>query len=734
MGVATCYWTIFDATAGVAQAYTYAYMYTLRSIMLVIAPICFLRYMLYLSGAKFANKKAIRLLFWIIPISDIILLVTNPLHRLIFAKDGFPLPEYGTLFGYHAAIAYVAILIGVVLLFRYIAVEKPPWLFAAGWILSCMIPIVVNVLFTFGVISLDQDVAPFGFALIFILFSLYSYRSRLSNLRTTALGDVFNSYKNAIVILNSNNVIEDVNAAFRSYFPGVDIMPQKTNIRELYAYFEAMAKDEDSAALFEAAREDGMYMASGEYVFGAEGSKNITFDVGRQDVKSAGGRKTGYLLTFSDISEYRSMIKEINDQNERLALLRDSAEEASAAKSTFLASMSHEMRTPLNAIIGLSELVLRKDLEASTHDSIEKVYDSGKNLLATINDILDIAKIEAGHLELVPVEYDTATMINDAVNLNKVRIGTKPIEFLIKSDPALPKRLYGDELRVRQVLNNLLSNAIKYTKEGEVELSVTVVDSPALEAGREGAVGRRGDEIRIKFSVRDTGIGIREEDMPQLFAEYQQFDKKANRKVEGTGLGLPISGRLSELMGGEIEVESEYGKGSIFSVELHQTIVDATPIGMATSAALKNSSYSVDRRAKADNFTFTPMPYASVLIVDDMEINLEVAKGMLEPYLLHIDCAEDGAKAVKLVRDGNRNYDLIFMDQMMPGMDGIEAVRVIREEIGTDYAQSVPIVALTANAMSGSKEMFLEKGFQDFLAKPIDPKQLNEILINWIVR
>jgi CheY-like chemotaxis protein len=305
------------------------------------------------------------------------------------------------------------------------------------------------------------------------------------------------------------------------------------------------------------------------------------------------------------------------------------------------------------------------------------------------------------------------------LNLNKVRIGSKTIELIINADPTLPQRLFGDELRIRQILNNLLSNAIKYTISGTVELKIAVES-------------KSPDAVNIKFSVIDTGIGIRTEDIPALFSEYHQLDLESNRHIEGTGLGLPITARLTELMGGKIEVDSKYKVGSTFSVELTQAVVDAAPIGDETAAALKNSSYSEDRKASADSLVITPLPDANVLVVDDVEINLEVAKGMLEPYKLHVDFAFDGAEAVDIVRNGETHYDLIFMDQMMPKMDGIEAVKVIREDIGSEYARTVPIVALTANAMSGTREMFVENGFQDFLAKPIDPKAMHDIITKWI--
>ncbi|MDR0887018.1 MAG: response regulator [Clostridiales Family XIII bacterium] len=382
--------------------------------------------------------------------------------------------------------------------------------------------------------------------------------------------------------------------------------------------------------------------------------------------------------------------------------------------------------------MGLSEIVMRYDLDDSVRDAICKIHESGKNLLYVINDILDLSKIESGHMELVPVEYDTAAMIHDAVNMNITRIGDKPIKFILNTDPSLPQTLYGDELRVRQILNNLLSNAIKYTKAGEVELSIQVLAEPTFDAFSKGYAGRKGDDITLKFTVRDTGMGIRQAEMPQLFDEYEQADAKANRAIEGSGLGLPIMKHLTDLMDGKIDVESEYGIGSSFSVTLKQEISVGRPIGIGTVRTLKENRYAVDPTMCTDRRQYTPLPHAHVLVVDDIEINLEVARGVLEPYQLHVDCVTSGAEAVSLVRHEKIHYDLILMDHKMPQMGGCETVRIIRDEIDTDYARSVPIVAFTASAMNGNREMFLKEGFQDFLVKPIELKKLDDVLMTWI--
>ncbi len=395
---------------------------------------------------------------------------------------------------------------------------------------------------------------------------------------------------------------------------------------------------------------------------------------------------------------------------------KDKAEAASRAKDDFLASVSHEIRTPLNAIIGLSELELRKEHSAQTYDNFEKIYTSGYTLLSIINDILDISKIESGHFELVDAPYDVPGLINDAVRLNAVRIGSKPIIFKVEVDPQLPSKLFGDALRLKQILNNLLSNAFKYTQEGHVLLQIFW--QPA--------------EGMVRFVVSDTGVGIRKEDFDKLFAKYSQIDTKVNHHFEGTGLGLTICKNLVTMMGGTISVESDYQQGSKFSVLVPQQLVGQTKIGAKTARALMNFQYMTPHPTLYGAIDYQ-LPPGRVLIVDDVSTNLDVAQGMLAPYGLQIECVTRGAHAVERIRSGAEPYDLIFMDHMMPEMDGVETVRVIREEIGTAYAQKVPVIALTANAVVGTEEMFLKNGFQGFLSKPLDAMKLDKTLRTWIV-
>ena len=392
---------------------------------------------------------------------------------------------------------------------------------------------------------------------------------------------------------------------------------------------------------------------------------------------------------------------------------RYEAENATKAKSEFLATMSHEIRTPLNAIIGITQIELQQNgLPAGYATALDKIYTSSNNLLGIINDILDMSKIETGKLELNPNEYDLPSLINDTVQLNIVRIGSKPIRFRLDLDETLPSRMYGDELRLKQILNNLLSNAIKYTEKGHVSLSVShaVTD----------------DWITLRFAVGDTGQGIKPKEREQLFTEFSRFNAVTNRTTEGTGLGLSITKRLLEMMDGSITVESEYGSGSVFTAEIRQKAVDCPPVGAELAKKLRNFTFNGDRKDVKLKITRDPMPYGNVLVVDDVDTNLFVAEGLMSFYGLDVETADSGFATIDKVTSGHF-YDIIFMDHMMPGMDGIETTQKLRA-MGYNGA----IVALTANAIVGNEEVFAQNGFDGFISKPIDAQQLNLVLNRFV--
>lgn len=489
-------------------------------------------------------------------------------------------------------------------------------------------------------------------------------------------------------------------------------------------------------------------------------------------------------------------------------------EKASHMKSDFLANMSHEIRTPMNAVMGLADLALREEMSLAAREYIHQIKASSKNLLVIINDILDFSKVESGKMDIVEVEYEPLSLINDLTSVVNSRIGSKPIEFTMDIAPDLPQSLYGDSVRIHQIILNLLTNAVKFTRQGEVHLKIDFDR-------------KNNDTVIMKTEISDTGIGIKKEDMHKLFNSFQQVDSKRNRNIEGTGLGLAISQQLLALMGGKISVESEYEKGTTFFFELPQKIIDATPIvpklkksfktailvsnryveaqlkrdlnwigaeyiDLANDGSyedlhvdylivekvflnqtlhdiLKNNMniqclvladydsldavdtpnvrviskpvYSLSlynamgiqeinfegSRSENDSFTFVA-PDAHILVVDDNSVNLTVASGLLEPIKMRIDTASSAAEAIEKIH--HVKYDLIFMDHMMPEVDGVEATHIIRRLVPS--YNDVPIIALTANAIGNAKEMFIKEGMNDFVAKPIDVKDAVAKLRKWL--
>ncbi|MDR2717484.1 MAG: response regulator [Treponema sp.] len=513
----------------------------------------------------------------------------------------------------------------------------------------------------------------------------------------------------------------------------------------------------------------------------------------------------------------------------RFSAAKMRADKDSKSKSSFLASMSHEIRTPMNAIIGMAELLLRGELSPEARDHAQDIKHAGNNLVSLINDILDFSKIEAGKLEIISVKYLLLSLINDTVNIVCMRIGEKPLQFLTNIDGNIPNGLIGDEVRLRQILLNLLSNAVKYTEKGHISLTITIQE-------------REAEQIWLKIVVADTGKGIKPEDQEKLFGEFVQVDTKRNRSIEGTGLGLAITRRLCLAMGGNISMESEYGKGSVFTVIIPQRIDSDIPFAAVEKPENKKVLVYEDRAVYAESVrwslenmnvpytivtnqndfaaalrrekwfyvfsgyglheiikplleqpdtafpgckkpplalmvewgteTFIPnvrsvslpvqslsianvlngkaddkgyaensgairfsFPHARLLVVDDIATNLKVAEGLLAPYRAAVDTCLNGLQAIEMVQQ--RDYDLILMDHMMPEMDGIEATAIIRKsemenEKSGNSKKQIPIIALTANAVVGMREMFIENGFNDFLAKPIDVSKLDEVLDRWI--
>jgi signal transduction histidine kinase/AmiR/NasT family two-component response regulator len=406
---------------------------------------------------------------------------------------------------------------------------------------------------------------------------------------------------------------------------------------------------------------------------------------------------------------------ELEERGHELEIQKAAAQTAYKVKNRFLANMSHEIRTPLNAIIGLSELELAKSHTEESLDNLQLMNRSGSALLGVINALLNISNIESGELELKCAPYSLAELIHNAVSFATTCLGKKKVSFKLALDKQLPANLFGDMQRVRQVLDNLLSNAVKFTREGSITLLIGFAQSSP-------------EAIKLFIEIRDTGTGIKNEQLAKIFTEYNQIDTASPEG--GTGMGLIVSRKLAEMMGGTILAASKYGEGSTFTMMILQEISGDELIG-ADAEKLEKFTYE-SKPSHQDQKKQLMLPYARVLVVDDVPTNLAVARGVLKRYCITVDTASSGKEAVDLIRKAGVHYDAIFMDHMMPGMDGMEATRIIREEIATDYAKSIPIIALTANAIPGNEKLFCSRGFNAFMTKPIDIMTLEKVLESWV--
>ena len=405
----------------------------------------------------------------------------------------------------------------------------------------------------------------------------------------------------------------------------------------------------------------------------------------------------GKIYALVDDTDHYLYMDELKKQKE----IDDSASEA---KSRFLANMSHEIRTPINAVLGMDEMILRESRERSIRSYAADIMSAGRTLLSLINDILDFSKVEEGKMEIIPVQYDLSSMINDIVNMTRDRAVKKGLRFDVDVDRHIPHFLIGDEIRIRQCALNILSNAIKYTEEGSVCFKVSYEKKDD-----------RG--ILLDFLVKDTGIGMKEEEIEKLFSPYHRLDEKRNRTIEGTGLGMSITRELLNLMGGELSVKSEYGSGSEVSFHVKQIVTSWEEIGDYASR------FEESIRNLSEYRELFHAPDARILVVDDTEINLSVIQSLLKMTRVKIDTATSGRDALTLAL--TNSYDLMLIDHMMPGMDGIETLKRLKEK---GKNQSTPAVALTANAISGAREMYIEAGFTDYMSKPVDGDRLELML------
>ena len=483
----------------------------------------------------------------------------------------------------------------------------------------------------------------------------------------------FEQMENSVIVVDKVHGFLDANKYARDLFPELERYPERARVpKEIYDLFQL---DDCVVEIKEKFYELKM------------------IEIFKQE------KLEGYSLLLADVTQMHQLMDALVEEKER-------ADEANRAKSAFMSNMSHEIRTPMNAIVGMTEILMRSDLPETEREYLGNIQRSGNALLGIINDILDFSKIESGKMQLTEEDYAPLPMLNDLKMIILNRIGSKPVQLYMEIDENLPAVVYGDELRIRQILINIANNAVKFTEEGFVKLEVKVKEND-------------GEGIQLFFSVKDSGQGIAPEDIEKLFGAYSQVDTKKNHYKEGTGLGLAISKQFVEMMGGHIGVKSKYGEGSEFYFTIPQKIVDAR----------KASEVKEEVGAKSENVLNFTAPEAKIMVVDDNEMNRKVALGLLAPLKMQIDTAENGKQALDMIC--SKKYDLIFMDHMMPIMDGIEATKKLRE-MDDEYCRQVPVIALTANAIVEARAKFFEAGMNDFAAKPIDLKDICAKIRKWL--
>ena len=794
--------TVLEMDFRIATGVTHMFFMNLCYIALCIMPVSILYFGKIILEPDW-RPRLVHALFLVIPAVTLIMVFTNPLHKLFFINFSLYSSEavYGPYYYFHSIYSYTCIMAGITLMF--IASARYSGLFSMQSllvILGVFVSLIPNMLYSFGIGNLPFSISTASFTFTVLFFAIAFLKYRFIESLPITLQQVVDLISDGYLVLDKQNNILTYNRTFLSFFPEPINITQGEN---LHAFFERhlldIPYDRFLNLLSKAISEKGTATAEirifEEKYFVVELTPIIQHNI-----------QIGSIILLKDVTQSKQLI--------------ESTKAASYAKSNFLAKMSHEIRTPMNAIIGMTELALRENDIYSKNTHIMTIKQAGSNLLSLLNDILDFSKIEKGKLEIIPAEYIFTSLINDVISIIRMRIIDTQLRFAVNIDRNIPNKLHGDVTRIRQVLLNILNNAVKYTEKGFVSLTINVKFTAE-------------NTINLIMEVMDSGRGIKPENIEKLFSDFMQFDMDKNKGIEGVGLGLSITHSIISAMNGNIDVKSQYGQGSVFTVTLPQKYLSRDGIASVKDPSgkrvllyerrklytnsiiftvdnlgvccdlvsndtelyegLKKNIYSFlfisfslfsknketimaygndikivvlaefgdvipDKNLSvlampvystsvanilnglsgnfsySDSIEFTARftaPDAKVLIVDDINTNLAVAHGLLMPYKIKVVLCKSGMEALEEVKSSR--FDLIFMDQKMPEMDGVETTREIRKMgINDPFYKNIPIVALTANAISGTEELLLENGFNDFLTKPIDTIKLNKILENWI--
>ena len=539
---------------------------------------------------------------------------------------------------------------------------------------SAGLPLSIHLLGFLGAMDSGYDMAPFGVACGIVVFAYAVMKQKIFDVVGVAHEGILSNMEDAIIIVGAAHTFMEANEGAKELFPSL-----------LNMVNGAVVPAEVITQVFEGSDEKQIEI------------NNHYYNVHVNEVKS-GEEIGGYVAVLFDVTESKQ-------QFERMCELKDQADRANMAKSLFLANMSHEIRTPINVIQGMNEVILRDFKDPKLTEYSESIQSSAQSLLAIVNGVLDFSKIEAGKLEIVPTSYDVRVLLGNLMNIFKERAERKGLQFNTDIDENMPHYLMGDAVRIQQVIINILDNAIKYTSEGHVTLRAVCKPSET--------------NTTLIVSVEDSGIGIKEEDIPRLFTSFERVDKEHTSTIEGIGLGLNITKQLVKLMDGELKVFSVYGQGSVFTVILPQKTYH--PMELPTDDEPEN-----EKRHNAEN-DFTA-PDAKILLVDDSKTNLMVAEALMSPIRAKMTSVLSGEECLKRVKE--EHYDIIFLDHRMPGMDGIETLNQIKTV--ENKCADTPIIVLTANAVNDAKDYYIELGFDDFLSKPIDSKKMEDIIKKYL--
>ncbi len=629
---------------------------------------------------KWNLPNALMWVFWAIDIVMYIIIFTSDKHKLYYTSfgvkevDGHIFVDLGKSPLYIAFMAYVLFLTLLFSWWSYKQYKKDTGkekrvslTLVIASLASCLM-----IVLSLTINKTNYDFVPIIMALLTVTIAILIRKFGLFSTMEIAKENLIVNISEGVVVMDTNGRFNYANPAAREMIPELETMKPEL----LTEYISSIVNNDDG----------DVYINNRYY----QVMSTMLYE--KKDV-------AGKLITFFDVTKLREDAMQMEQ-------LKNEADNANRAKSNFLANMSHEIRTPINAVLGMDEMIIRETEDPVILEYATNIKSAGENLLSLVNDILDLSKIESGKMHLINVDYKTVDVIKSIVNTMSLRMSEKGLSFVVEADKQMPSVLHGDEMRIKQIVMNLLSNACKYTREGHVKLRFA---------------GEKDDaSYKLKVYVEDTGIGIKDEDLSRLFDSFERIDETKNRNIEGTGLGLSITNNLLSMMGSRLQVESTYGVGSIFSFEISQTIVDDYPIGDIN----KVTEVKLGRSSSVKAYM---APDAKILVVDDNAINLAVMKGLLKKTGAHVETALSGMDCLQMIK--GTAYNLIFMDHLMPDMDGIETLHKMRNFTLHKNVET-PVIVLTANAVAGAREMYLENGFTDYLTKPVDVDALEEMILN----